>query len=161
MTGASNRTVAKIATAALEDFGLVSVDNAVNVVDKNKIRRELQKKRKHVQEKATEERKVIEGIYFDGRKDQTMIQMEGRRIAKQEEHVALIEEPASRYFGHLSINPPVNAVNIATNILSYMKENTVNPKNLKAIGCDGTNVNTGWKGGVIRIIEVQIGKPLQ
>uniref|UniRef100_A0A6P7GJ66 Uncharacterized protein LOC114338834 n=1 Tax=Diabrotica virgifera virgifera TaxID=50390 RepID=A0A6P7GJ66_DIAVI len=53
------------------------------------------------------------------------------------------------------------AANIAKNILSYMKENFVNPRNLKAIGCDGTNVNTGWKGGVIRTIEVQIGKPLQ
>lgn len=113
------------------------------------------------QEKNTEERKDIEAVYFDGRKDQTIIQIEGRRIVKQEEHVSLIEEPESKYFGHLLINPPANAVNIATNVLSYTRENSVNPKNLKAIGCDGTNVNTGWKDGVIRIIEVQIEKPLQ
>ena len=62
-------------------------------------------------------------------------------------------------FSRLSINPPANAVNIATNILTYMEENSVNPKNLKAIGCDGTNVNTGWKGGVIKIIEAKIEKP--
>lgn len=49
MTGASNGTVAKIATATLEDFGLVSSHNPVNVVDKNKIRREVQKKKKIVQ----------------------------------------------------------------------------------------------------------------
>nr|CAH7743086.1 unnamed protein product [Callosobruchus chinensis] len=27
--------------------------------------------------------------------------------------------------------------------------------------CDGTNINTGWKGGVIRLIEEQLGRPLQ
>nr|CAI5869897.1 unnamed protein product [Callosobruchus analis] len=33
--------------------------------------------------------------------------------------------------------------------------------NLKGIGCDGTNVNTGWKGGAIRLIEEQLERPLQ
>lgn len=32
---------------------------------------------------------------------------------------------------------------------------------LQVIGCDGTNVNTGWKGGVTKHIELIINKPLQ
>uniref|UniRef100_A0A6P7HIA6 Uncharacterized protein LOC114349177 n=1 Tax=Diabrotica virgifera virgifera TaxID=50390 RepID=A0A6P7HIA6_DIAVI len=119
MTGASNRTVAKIATATLEDFGLVTSDNLINVVDKNKVRRELQKRRKHLQENATKQRKDIEAIYFDGRKDQTMKLVEGRRNIEQEEHVALLEEPGSKYFGHLLINPPANAANIAKHSEKY------------------------------------------
>ncbi|GBN35123.1 hypothetical protein AVEN_68238-1 [Araneus ventricosus] len=34
-------------------------------------------------------------------------------------------------------------------------------QNLSVIGCDGANVNTGWKGGVIRLLETYIGRPLQ
>ncbi|GBM63784.1 hypothetical protein AVEN_72207-1 [Araneus ventricosus] len=34
-------------------------------------------------------------------------------------------------------------------------------QNLSIIGCDGTNVNTGWKGGVIRLLETYVGRPLQ
>lgn len=33
--------------------------------------------------------------------------------------------------------------------------------NLLAIGSDGTNVNTGTHGGIIRQLEEQIGQPLQ
>lgn len=32
---------------------------------------------------------------------------------------------------------------------------------LICIGCDGTNVNTGIKGGVIRLIELELKRPLQ
>lgn len=35
ITGATNLTESKIATAALEDFGLVASDNSIKVVDKN------------------------------------------------------------------------------------------------------------------------------
>ncbi|GBL88972.1 hypothetical protein AVEN_255140-1 [Araneus ventricosus] len=34
-------------------------------------------------------------------------------------------------------------------------------KNLSVIGCDGASVNKGWKGGVIRLLETYIGRPLQ
>ena len=33
-------------------------------------------------------------------------------------------------------------------------------ENLVAIGCDGTSVNTGFNGGVIRLIEEKLNKPL-
>lgn len=82
MTGASNRTVAKIATATLHDFGLVSSENPKNVIDKGKVRRELNKKRKAVQKIVTMPQKPIQGIYFDGRKDQRMMLIQGRRVTK-------------------------------------------------------------------------------
>ena len=33
--------------------------------------------------------------------------------------------------------------------------------NLVTIGCDGTNVNTGALGGVIRLLELKLGRALQ
>jgi len=37
----------------------------------------------------------------------------------------------------------------------------VNFNNLIAVGCDGTNVNTGNRGGVITLLEKELQKPLQ
>ncbi|GBL91678.1 hypothetical protein AVEN_108311-1 [Araneus ventricosus] len=34
-------------------------------------------------------------------------------------------------------------------------------QNLSVIGYDGANVNTGWKGRVIRLLDTYIGRPLQ
>ncbi|GBO37320.1 hypothetical protein AVEN_201199-1 [Araneus ventricosus] len=34
-------------------------------------------------------------------------------------------------------------------------------QNLSVIGCDGANVNTVWKGGVIRLLETYVGRQLQ
>ncbi len=45
-------------------------------------------------------------IYFDGRKDKTLIQIkEGERTARKtitEEHVVLLSEPESKYVGHVT-----------------------------------------------------------
>ncbi|GBM33671.1 hypothetical protein AVEN_203706-1 [Araneus ventricosus] len=34
-------------------------------------------------------------------------------------------------------------------------------QNLSVIRCDGANVNMGWKGRIIRLLETHIGRPLQ
>ncbi|GBM73318.1 hypothetical protein AVEN_246381-1 [Araneus ventricosus] len=34
-------------------------------------------------------------------------------------------------------------------------------QNLSVIGCDGTNVIKGWKGGVISLLETYVERPLQ
>jgi hypothetical protein len=129
------------------------------VIDKNKIRREIQKNRRQLQ--ATFNKNLITGLYFDGRKDQTIIQYEGRRETRTEEHIAIIREPNSEYFGHVALTPPVKAIDISNKIISCLENSEVDFKELKVIGSDGTNVNTGWKGGVIRLIEIRLGKPLQ
>ena len=51
--------------------------------------------------------KRIKSVYFDGRKDPTLvkIEQEGRvhKETKQDEHVSLIEEPGSSYIGHIAV----------------------------------------------------------
>lgn len=80
------------------------------------------------------------------------------RIHRIEEHIAIIREPSSSYFGHLALTPPVKAVDIANGIISFLEEKECDLTKLKVIGCDGTNVNTGWKGGVIRLLEERLKK---
>ena len=38
---------------------------------------------------------------------------------------------------------------------------TDSKESLKAVCCDGTNVNVGRDGGIIRILELSLGRPLQ
>lgn len=93
LTGASNRSVAKLVNTVLEDLNVISKEDPTKVVDKNKIRRELSKKRKEHQ--TLLKNRIIEGLYFDRRKDQTIAQVNGRRIVNQEEHISIIQEPGN------------------------------------------------------------------
>lgn len=82
-----------------------------------------------------------------------------RRTLK-EEHYSLIQEPGSIYIGHVSPSSS-SATNIAKVITSYLSQNCISPEKLEVIGCDGTVTNTGRKNGVIRQIELYVGRPLQ
>lgn len=161
LTGISSRAVAKITTAVLEDMNIVSENDTSKVIDKSKIRREIKRNRKKLTESSVSDSKSIKGLYFDGRKDQTMVYLDGKRIVRSEEHIALVEEPDSLYLGHLSLVPPVKAADLSNGIINYLRNHNIKTEDLRVIGCDGTNVNTGWKGGVIRHLEVSMKKPLQ
>lgn len=43
--------------------------------------------------------------------------------------------------------------------MRYLSKYETDYDNLNVIGCDGTNVNTGWKGGAIRLIETHLKRP--
>jgi len=51
------------------------------------------------------------------------------------------------------------AASIASGIFDYLSSHNV--ENLVAVGCDGTAVNTGQKGGTIRLLEQKLKRPLQ
>lgn len=63
----SDRTGAAIATAVLQDFGIVANSSSVEVIDRHKLRRERSLKRNKRQQSP-----VIEALYFDGCKDVTL-----------------------------------------------------------------------------------------
>lgn len=163
-TGISDRAAALIATSVLQDYGIVSPSTSKAVIDKNKIRRERSLARKNLRVEAVKNKNAIESIYFDGRKDQTLInEKQGNVYHKKtilEEHIAVIAEPNSKYIGHISLQRGT-AQNIATGIIDFLEEKQIDTNVVRAIGCDGTVVNTGAKGGAIRQLEIKLGKPLQ
>ncbi|GBN55989.1 hypothetical protein AVEN_245435-1, partial [Araneus ventricosus] len=71
----SDRPVASIASSVLHDVGLLTSNNSDLLVDKNKLRREKPKVRKHLKFQAFGEAHALplKGLYFDGRKDSTLI----------------------------------------------------------------------------------------
>ncbi|GBM34933.1 hypothetical protein AVEN_41475-1 [Araneus ventricosus] len=74
--GVSDRAVAAVASSFPHDVGLITSKNSDLVVDKNKLRREKAKVRKDLKCQALSEAQALplKGLYFDGRKDSTLIE---------------------------------------------------------------------------------------
>lgn len=161
-TGVSDRAAATIASAVLEGAGLVNKCDSSLVVDRNKVRRARKRARSEVQENM-KLLKPLESIYFDGRKDTTKIGeiVESKQYVRfaQEEHVVLLQEPGSLYIGHLT---PIagSASCISFSIIDYLQSHNIDTSSIVAVGCDGTAVNTGHRGGVIRLLEEKLNRPL-
>ncbi|GBM40418.1 hypothetical protein AVEN_179834-1 [Araneus ventricosus] len=74
--GVSDRAVAAIASSVLHDVGLITSNNSDLVIDENKLRREKAQVRKDLKFQALSEAQALtlKGLYFDGRKDSTLIE---------------------------------------------------------------------------------------
>jgi hypothetical protein len=83
------------------------------------------------------------------------------RDVKIEEYYCILGEPGNKFLGHASLTGSASAKNIASSIFRELQENNVDLSDVVGIGCDGTNTNVGSKGGVIRVFENHLGRPLQ
>ena len=88
----------------------------------------------------------MSGWYFDGRKDKTRTQVKKgtQCYAKTitEEHVTLVQEMNYVYIGHI-IPSSGDTKSTEKNIFSFLDSKCIDTYELRAVGCDGTNVNTG------------------
>lgn len=165
--GVSDRAAAALTSSVLDDVGYTSNIGTKVIVDKSKVRREIVKvstslKRKRVESLSDD---PLLGLYFDGRHDKTLLkEKKGSKIyysADKEDHYSLVQEPGSKFFGHITPSSG-HAKNITESIFSFIsKEAPESLQSLQAVGCDGTVVNTGRHGGVIRLLEIKLKRPLQ
>ena len=157
--GVNDRATAMIATSVLKDVGLVSRDASELVTDRSIIRRERNKVREEVKLQAQQHATPTRGLYFDGRRDDTLTQVkQGAKLYRRtvkEEHISIISQPRSKYLGH--VIPKSGSVrDICDSIYELvLKETDLNE--LVVVGCVGT---TGAKGGVIRCLENKLGRSL-
>ena len=149
--GISNTTVAAVANAILQDYSLL---NDQNTVDRNKLWRARETRRKELKNISTKQPK---SLYFDGRKDKTL---QNTGMLSIEEHITILEEPHNKFLTH---STPVNSTsNEATlSIINSLETAGVTFNSLLAIGCDRTVVNTGNKNWIIAKVEKYVGCPLQ
>ena len=81
----------------------------------------------------------------------------------KEEHYSVVSEPGSNYLFHFTPEKASKeepyAEKIAKVLFAWLKERGFD-KTLWAIGGDSTNVNTGVKAGVMRKLELHIGRKL-
>lgn len=153
--GVSDRAGAAIASAVLHA-------STSQVIDKNKLRRERKKTRENIISQQTVSQ--IAALYFDGRKDQTLIisEKDGKHYKRRvlEEHISLIKEPDSKFLGY--VTPASGTAKcIEEEIFNFFVNADISVNFLIAIGCDGTNVNVGKHGGIIRMLEKRLDRPLQ
>lgn len=149
---------AAIATATLIDFSVISGDDKQFAIDRNKVRRHRNKIRKLQLQKL--DHNDIQALYFDGRKDFTKIYTDSTMKTIKEEHISFVQQPNSFFIGHKSVENG-EASTIVAAIESILEEKLILTDSIKAIGCDGTNVNTGERGGVIRKLKIKWNQPVQ
>ena len=156
----SDQAGASIASAVLKDYGTVYRKNKNLIIDRSKVRREREKERRHNQSFQTPS--SVQGLYFDGKKDSTLTPQKSGVGAHfvREGHITLVAEPGSNYVGHFTPNSG-KAKDIFEGLLEFCSFHDLDLDSLNVIGCDGTNVNTGAKGGVIAAVEQSLGRPLQ
>ena len=164
--GLSSRKASMVATAAIQDL-LTGKEvepkesDELTIIDRNKVMREVKKNREQVM--ASYDFDNVTNLYFDGRKDKTLIMKEaGSKKSRSEiveEHITVLTEPGSRYLGHFSLSNG-SASNIANGLYDFCLKNNIDTNKIDLLGCDGTNTNVGWKAGAIRKFEEKLGKPL-
>lgn len=154
----SDQAAAAIATATLIDYGLVTPDSNLLVVDRKKVQRSRRSLGLIQSENLSFE--GLHGFYFDGRGDITMV-YENKSMKKvKEEHVSFVQEPHSYFIGHTTITNKTGRA-IAESIDRFVTEKEIPKEHIKLIGCDGTVTNTGVDNGAIRIVEETWEKALQ
>lgn len=159
--GIANRAGAALVTAVLEDIGVVTPDDKRLVVDHHKLKRARNSCRKMLRENKNVTK--FPGLFIDGRKDRTLKATVKGNVrytsVVKEEHFSVLAEPGGEYIGHVSVASG-SASAITGEIFDYLNRENI-PKDFDAVGCDSTNVNTGWENGIIRSIETCLQRPLQ
>src|SRR6218665_1818757 len=77
-----------------------------------------------------------------------------------EEHISIFSEPGSSYFSHTTPQSG-SSKDITESLVASLKELNAKTQNIKVLGCDGTNVNTGHTAGFIRRLEESFEHPVQ
>lgn len=162
--GVSDTAGAAIATATLIDYGIITSTDSTAVIDRSKLRRQREQVRKKLSKEAMSHMSSKEGIkalFFDGRKDKTSCSsLVNPACIIVEEHITLIEEPNSVFLGHVTPEGSSSKKKLSS-IIDFFFDHDISLESLSAVGSDGTNVNTGINGGVIRLLELYVGRPLQ
>lgn len=156
----SNRDVAAITTAVLNDFGIVGKEKTQFVIDSNKVWRNRNKARNLSKKEHEENLEPIQALYFDGRIDDTKEKVGFKIKTIKCDHIALVQEPGSKYINHISPELSTGA-GISEGIVSYFKSNDIDLSALVAVGCDGCNTNTGWENGALPNLERTKGHSVQ
>ena len=98
---------------------------------------------------------ILVGTCSDGRRDKTLVKERidwkwyGQRMT--EDHYAIIGEPGGSYHSHVTLKTG-KAEDIANMIPHSLDEMDIS-SSVYAIDVDSTAVNTGYKGGAIRLMD--------
>ena len=173
----SDRAAAKLGNALLKDLGLVKKGSTHDLLCPSKVRRERKRWGRMLEEE--HKAKVLnQGLYSDGKKIDTLVrdtvytkvQFLGKggkaayrevcttsnKVEKQE-HFVVVSEPGGEYCTHVTPEN-VTGASIAGELVAVVRERGVL---LRVLGMDGCSVNCGIHNGMFRLVELELGYPVQ
>ena len=158
----------------LEDHGLIMNEDETSIttnltVDRAKVRRAMNELAKKEKEKNKENTKDgIECIGVDGKKDKKTlinktVEVNGVKVNKnfigQEEHISYTNESSKGEYLTHSTPSETTGKGLSSDMLEVLAEvNSLDT--LKAVCCDGTATNTGWKSGMVAHLERELQRKL-
>lgn len=149
----SDRVITGIVNATLRDLEIA--DESMYLCRSTVQRLKLKAEKEATKEQENKEKFVC--LKFDGRNDTNTLITQNKKA--KEEHVTVISEPGSEYVDHFTPSNGKSATLAEElHMLVLEKESS---GSLRVIGADGTNVNTGEKGGAIKLLEDKLEQPLQ
>ncbi|KAF8785185.1 hypothetical protein HNY73_010759 [Argiope bruennichi] len=137
--GIIDRAAASIASATLQDLGVITEEDKTYVIGRMKIRRTRSTNRR-VLIKDNRYPQITEnrGLFFDGRKDITIVkEKRSSKLYKKvisEVHVSLIREPNSRFLGHVTPKSGTGK-DMADSIMEILKDRKQNKKTFELYCC--------------------------
>lgn len=160
--GVSDRVASALATALFQDFHIKDDHDEPLIMDKSKVRREKEKCRREVLRKRFDDSSLI-AFSFDGRKDDTLtrekINTKYHTKMVKEPHLVILREPNSQLIGYARLEHET-AEYKTMKLMEFFKEKNISLDALVGICSDGEPTNTGVKGGIIRIFEEKLNRPL-
>lgn len=154
----SARGTAAIVNATLKTFKIPII------IDKSKLQRAQKRTFEQMNEKSIE---FKGGLYYDSRKDETIIQtkqrsddgkMKSYRSTERQEHYSLVSQPNDLFMGFVT-SENGGAKSGSEAILTFIKDKNIT-NDVNVLGSDGTNTNVGGVGGINCFIEVELKRPL-
>lgn len=174
----SPREASLLVSAALIDLGFVTAEDCSKLVDKNKVKRAMERVRERQQVQRDEAllQPGPKGLYLDSRNDKCLAKKEIRgnvSVTKEnpkEEHYSIVFHPADKYQDctfHIMVpkDAPVGvnkAQYVADLILQKCHEKNMNMDDIVVCGGDSTwsNTGVGHLGGVFLWLERFLEKNL-
>ena len=146
--GIRDTALATVIKGFMYDKGIISENDRVELLDRNTVRFQ----RKKYREENTPITTYLNGLYFDGKKDNTL-QTNGTK--KIELHVLI--ESGSKFITHM-MSPNGSSESVAKSIIYSLGLSELS--HIMAIGTDGTCTNTCIIKGVITRIETYLKNKL-
>lgn len=162
--GVTDRKASCLASALFADIQFKDERGNTIIMDKRKVSREREKSRQAIL-RARHDGESIIAFSFDGRKNDSLTREKiGDRYyttMEKEPHIVILREPHSSLLGYVNLKGKGETAIAKTNeLIEYFTSNNLSLDNLIAVCSDGEVTNTGTTGGILRLIEVHLDRPI-
>jgi len=160
--GVHDRMGSALATALMEDLGIKDAHDNLIIINKNKLRREREKWRQEALRRRYDGSNLI-SFSFDGRKNDALTlekideKLHPRMV--REPHLVVLREPHSQLIGYTKLENETAAHKV-NKLIDFFQEKQLSLDSLIGICSDGEPANTGIQGGILRLFEKQLKRPL-